>query len=132
MSTVRLAALSMIVLSMGCSSEDPAGNDPESCTPTATRVCMVNSLFDPPAITIARGASVDWVNADALPHTTTSSPGNPAACGNWDEALDARTANSVSTARVLFSTTTPVTCAYYCKLHATPTSGTMRGSIIVQ
>jgi len=131
MSNVRIATLAVIAVSMGCSSNDPTSGSGE-CTPTATRVCMVNSLFDPATLTIQRGSNVDWVNDDPIAHTTTSSPNNPAACGTWDTELEARTSNSVATVRMNFSTNAAVTCAYYCKLHATPTSGTMRGTIVVQ
>jgi plastocyanin len=131
MSNVRIATLAVIALSMGCRSNDPTSSSGE-CTPTATRVCMVNSLFNPASLTIPRGSSVDWVNDDPIAHTTTSNPNNPAACGTWDTELEARTSTSVATVRMLFSSNVQVTCGYYCKLHATPTSGTMRGTIVVQ
>jgi len=123
---IRTAALAAIGLLTGCGDD---GTSAEACTPSATVVCMETNSFDPTALTTARGTNVEWRNASDLAHTTTSSPGNPAACPTWDLTVNA---GAGSVARVLMNAGEPVTCQYYCKLHATPTVGQMRGSVVLQ
>jgi plastocyanin len=107
-------------------SEDETGL--EDCTPSSTRVCMRADSFEPTALTVARGSAVTWRNGDAAAHTATSNPGNPAGCPTFDATANA----CQSTAAVTFNPAAAVICQYYCKLHATPTSGNMRGTIVVQ
>lgn len=103
-------------------------SDSETCTPTATKVCMASILFNPGTLTVPRGTTVTWENADGIGHTTTSNPSNAAACPSWDNAVGA----GASGAGVTFNPSAAVTCQYYCKIHATPTSGAMRATIAVQ
>jgi len=100
-----------------------------SCTPSATKVCMANTLFNPTTLTVSSGATVSWQNADAFGHTATSNPSNPAGCPSWNVSVGAGT---TSGGTALTASATPVTCQYYCSIHATPTTGAMRASITIQ
>ena len=120
-----IGSLAVLVLIAACS-EDSTGND--DCSPSNSVVCMETNSFNPTNLTTASGTNVEWRNASSIEHTTTSNPNNPAACPTWDHTVD----TSGTVARVLFNVAGPVTCEYYCKLHATPTTGQMRGSIVLQ
>ncbi len=126
MRLIRLLALGGIGLVAACGKENygPSG----SCTPTATKVCLANILFNPSTLTVTKGTTVTWQNADGFGHTTTSNPSNPAACPVWDNSVAA----GATAPGVLFNPSSAVTCQYYCKIHATPTSGAMRATIMVQ
>jgi plastocyanin len=88
----------------------------------------LNTSFNPASLTIARGTTVTWKNGDGITHTTTSNPSNPAGCPAWNNTVGA----SGTSAGVTFSPSAAVTCQYFCSIHATATTGAMRGSIIVQ
>jgi len=103
------------------------GGGGPGCTPTATQLCMRNTLFDPATKTVTSGTTLTWKNGDPITHTTTSNPSNPAACPTWNSQV----ASGATSAGVAFSTG-GVTCQYYCSIHATPTTGAMRASITVQ
>jgi plastocyanin len=126
MKLVAILALTVVVLA-ACGDDDPTNPDIE-CTSSASKVCIPGFEFDPEDLSVANGASVTWENADAITHTSTSNPNNPAACPDWDHTM----ASDQSSASVSFTPGTAVTCEYYCKLHATPTTGGMRGSVVVQ
>ena len=126
MRIIGTAALVTIGLFTGCSDD---GTSVEDCTPSASVVCMQTNSFDPSTLTTARGTNVEWRNASDIAHTTTSNPDNPAACPTWDHTVNA---GAGSVARVLLNAGAPVTCEYYCKLHATPTTGQMRGTVVLQ
>ncbi len=91
--------------------------------PSTNQVFMQNILFNPSTLTVARGTTVTWVNKDPVDHTTTSNPGSGQP---WHSGL----LTSGGTFSVMFNT--PGTYLYYCMVHATPTSGAMRGTIVVQ
>ena len=99
-----------------------------TCTPTATKICMANTLFNPATLTVTSGTTVTWQNADGFNHTATSNPSNPAGCPAWNQSVGPGGSAGVA----LTATSTPVTCQYYCMIHATPTSGAMRASITIQ
>jgi len=58
----------------------------------------------------------------------TSNPSNPAGCPAWNQSVGP----GGSTGVALTATSTPVTCQYYCMIHAPPTTGAMRASITAQ
>lgn len=107
----------------------PYDGGPRACTPSATKICMAGTLFDPSTLPVISGTTVSWQNADATPHTATSNPANPTGCPSWNIAV-AGGATSLGVA--LIASSRPVTCEYYCKFHATPTTGPMRASITIQ
>lgn len=109
-----------------CGDGDASGVD--GCTPGSGLVCMGDDFFDPATLTVASGASVRWRNGGERDHTVTSNPANPAGCPTFDTT--ARPGQTTS--GVTFSAAAGTQCQYYCKLHATPTSGVMRGTIVVQ
>jgi plastocyanin len=126
---MKPVSMLFVVAAMGLAaacSEDETGV--EDCTSTATKVCMADDLFDPSTLTVARGATVTWQNADDDNHTATSNPANPAGCPTFDVAVSG---GNTSTA-VTFNPAAAATCQYYCKIHATPTTGAMRATIVVQ
>ena len=84
---------------------------------------MQNILFNPATLTVPKGTTVTWVNKDPVSHTTTSNPGSSQ---TWNSGF----LNSGGMYSVTLNT--PGTYAYYCMIHATPTSGAMRGTIVVQ
>ena len=119
------ALLGLAGLVVGCSDD---GTGPgEDCEPSATVVCMANTTFVPATLTVTAGTSVTWRNGDGLTHNTTSNPANPAACPSWGH-----TVGLGSTSAAVAFPTGGVSCQYFCSLHATATTGTMRGTITVQ
>ena len=128
MRLVRWFTLTGLALVFACGNDTSGSSNQVSCTPSATKVCMANTLFNPGTLTVTRGTTVTWENADGIGHTTTSNPSNPAACPAWDNAV----AGGTTSPGVVFNPAAAVTCQYYCKIHATPTTGAMRGTITVQ
>jgi plastocyanin len=124
---VVLLASIAVISACGDDDDDTTG-PPIECDPTGTKVCIPGFEFDPEELTVANGTAVTWENVDAVTHTSTSNPNNPAACPDWDHAL----AQNQTSASVSFSPGNTLRCEYYCKLHATPTTGAMRGVIQVQ
>ena len=117
--------LVMAGLLAGCSddSNGPSGD----CSPSGTQVCMNADSFDPPTLTITAGASVTWANGDNTTHNTTSNPANPVGCPSWGETVGL---DGISDA-IQFPTG-GISCQYFCSIHATATTGNMRGTITVQ
>lgn len=103
------------------------GGGGAGCTPTATQVCMRNTLFNPATKNVSAGTSLTWKNGDAIQHTTTANPSNPGQCPTWNHQVS----GTATSAGVTFPTA-GVTCEYYCSIHATPTSDAMRASVTVQ
>jgi plastocyanin len=124
------AILLAVVTSAACSNGSSYSSGPpqQACTPTATKVCIQGTLFVPATLNVAVGTSVTWQNGDGFAHTTTSNPANPAACPTWDHTVS----GNASSPAVTFPNSGPLTCQYYCRFHATPTSGPMRATITVQ
>lgn len=121
-----IGVLVLAALLAGCSDDDGSGPT-DDCEPSATQVCMTGSLtFDPATLTITAGSSVTWANEDNTTHNTTSNPGNPVGCPSWGE-----TVGLGGTSDAVQFPTGGVSCQYFCSIHATATSGTMRGTITV-
>lgn len=130
--TLALEAAGVALLAACGGSTSPyggGGGGGGNCTPTPTTICMANTLFNPATKTVSSGATVTWQNADAVGHTATSNPSNPAGCPTWDVSVGAGT---TSGGTALNASSTPVTCQYYCTIHATPTAGAMRASVTIQ
>jgi plastocyanin len=116
----------------------PAASPVSAATPVATTtVQMTDQLqFAPPVVTINVGERVSWVNASAMPHTTTGDPTKnpvaqahpeyaqlPAGAMPWDSGLLQPGESFAHTFTV------PGTYAYFCIPHVL--SG-MRAAITVQ
>jgi plastocyanin len=123
---VLAIASALLLIASACGDDDNSGPN-GNCQPDATTVCLSANLFDPEVLTISAGTSVRWINGDGTAHTTTSNPANPAGCPGWGQNL----AGGVTSTPVEF-VTGGISCQYYCSIHATATSGAMRGTITVQ
>lgn len=76
------------------------------CAVAADNAVTIRGMaFDPASLTVARGATVTFVNADGPPHTATSDTG----------AFDTGRLATGSRAALTFST--PGTYPYYCAIH---------------
>jgi plastocyanin len=124
LSVSLLLASSFVAAACGDDNGGPSNN----CTPSATQVCMVEGrLFNPATATVTAGTTLTWNNGNGETHNTTSNPANPAACPTWNH-----TVGIGGTSPGVQFATGGVTCQYFCSIHATATTGTMRGSIVVQ
>jgi len=87
----------------------------------AVGVTVGNNFFDPSAATVSAGGTVTWTWAvGAITHNVT-----------WVSGGFANSADQNSgTHQVTFPSAG--TFSYYCSFHATPTTGTMRGTVTVQ
>ncbi len=130
------AALSLVLVAVGCGDDDDAAPDPvvdttapvsdttaESGGTTANEpsveqaeVDMVDISFDPTEITVPVGAIVVWTNQDNVDHTTTADE------GTWDSGVLG------SGESFEFAFDEPGTYAYLCQIHPT----VMLGSITVE
>jgi plastocyanin len=79
------------------------------------RVAMQNFQAVPASVTVAVGDTVEWTNADFVPHTATA----------LDKSWDSRTIESGATWRMVFRT--PGQFAYFCAFHPN-----MRGEVRVR
>ncbi len=84
-------------------------------TGTAQSVQIANLAFSPPTLTVAKGQSITWMNADSTAHTVTSDD------GKWDSGRVQPGSNFQHT----FDQ--PGTYAYHCSIHAS-----MKATVIVQ
>ena len=91
----------------------PTPARPADSAPAQVRIS--NFAFDPPSLTVPKGATVTWVNQDDEPHTVTSQTG-----AFTSQALD--TDESFS-----FHFTAPGTYVYRCAIHPH-----MTGTIVVR
>jgi plastocyanin len=71
---MRLIGSLVIVVAAALPACSDAGSGPGGCTPSATRVCMTGSSFNPSTLTVGVGTSVTWSNESGVPHTVTSDP----------------------------------------------------------
>lgn len=94
----------------------PAGAGPHTVTSTA-------NTFAPAEVTVARGESLDYVNADVAPHNITSSGTTPT--GKLLFGSDTITSGQRTTVRGV-EQLAPGTYPYFCTVHEQ-----MRGSIVV-
>jgi plastocyanin len=53
----------------------PVAEEVEAAAPAAATVTIANFAFDPPALEVAAGTTVTWVNQDPAPHTATAADG---------------------------------------------------------
>jgi hypothetical protein len=87
----------------------------------ANSICMTGSSFTPSSLTVARGATVAFVNSSGVDHNVFFTSNAPSE-GNIP---------TYSTGTVSRVMGTAGTTNFYCNIHGTPTSG-MTGQIIVQ
>jgi len=122
---MRHITLLVVLLIAGCASQTPAtpiasASHAAPATQPATQpttVAIDNFHFTPSSITVARGATVTWVNHDDVPHTATANGDTPA----FDSgALD-------TDEKFSFTFTAPGTFTYFCKVHPH-----MTGTVIVK
>jgi plastocyanin len=113
---IRLMNVAAFALAAACgSSTSPSGPGP-------SQVFMQGIAFSPTTRTVSVGATVTWLNQDAVAHTVTysSGPGTSFSSG------------TIAPAGIYTHTfTVSGTYQYYCTIHGTPTTG-MRGTIVVQ
>lgn len=144
--TPALAALGAIAL-LGWSSvggalaQQGAANQP--CVQVKkNKVCTVRMIagdkFEPETITIKKGDSIKWVNADRTDHTATEDApgqrtketGKVKRQKGKSTAFHEEVAPGASSKTIRFDRA-PGTITYYCIYHGTATSG-MKGTIIIE
>jgi plastocyanin len=104
---IRLAVIasSLVLVVAGCSQK--AAEHMAATRPSGDVVTIDNFTFDPPTLTVSRGAKVTWLNRDDVPHTATSSA-SPRAFDS--KALD-------TDEQFSFVFTTPGSYPYFCAVH---------------
>jgi plastocyanin len=80
-----------------------------------TQVKIDNFTFNPQTITVKAGTTVNWTNADDIPHTVTS----------ITQAFKSKALDTDD--KFSFTFTTPGSYAYFCSLHPH-----MTGTIVVE
>ena len=98
-------ASSLTLVLAGCAQK--AVEHEAATRPSGQVVTIDNFRFDPPMLTVSRGARVTWLNRDDVPHTATSSA-SPRAFDS--KALD-------TDEQFSFVFTTPGTYPYFCAVH---------------
>jgi amicyanin len=116
---IWLCAIGATGLTISCFSERTTGTA-DDCAGTAASPCVVeirNSAFEPATLRVPAGATVTWVNRDALGHTSTSDQGVTPA---WD--------SPVLTTNATFPRDFPTAgeFRYHCEPHPF-----MKGTIVV-
>ncbi len=107
--------IAILILGMfGCKSDSAT---PNATNPPANTVAMSSSLFNPAAITVARGTTITWRNDDGVVHTSTSDS------TGWDTG----NIQPGASATTVFSA--PGTFTYHCTFHV---AMGMVGTITVQ
>lgn len=93
---------------------DP-GNQPASCTPSQTTVCLTSSnTYNPASVTVAKGTTVTWSNTTGIAHTVTfTSPGVPSDSSSFTSGTKSTTFPNAGTFQ------------YHCLIHGTIMSGTV-------
>lgn len=114
------ALIGAVVAGAACQG-DVYGTAGGGCIPTATRVCMENSQFDPPLLEVAPGTIVTWRNGDGYNHTVTNNPGETEV---FNETVPPGGAFTYQ-----FNALDDVD--YHCTIHGSATTG-MRGRILVK
>jgi plastocyanin len=132
------AALSLVLVAVGCDDDDDAalvettpipvdttvapmpdttagadGTAQDEPSDEQTEVAMVDISFDPTDMAVPVGATVVWTNEDALEHTTTADD------GTWDSGVVAP-GESFD-----FTLDEPGTYTYLCEIHPTVMQGTI-------
>jgi plastocyanin len=132
------AALSLVVVAVGCDGDDEVLDPVETTRPIGpgttapvpgttvetggsttdeasveqTEVAMVDITFDPGDITVPVGTTVAWTNEDAVEHTTTADD-------TWDSGVVAPGESFE------FTFDEPGTYTYLCEIHPTVMQGTV-------
>ncbi len=130
MKMMLLALLVSLVLLLGCAgySTPPAASAPSPPAPStpspssvatppsssAASVQISGFAFSPATLTVAKGTTVTWTNADSVPHTVTSATG----------AFDSGSLSNGKTFSFTFNQAG--TYAYRCNIHTS-----MTGQVIV-
>lgn len=89
----------------------PSAAEPTAAGSAPAQIRIENFAFVPVSIKVAPGTTVVWINADQIPHTTTST--NPTA--STDGAWDSKPIPPGGTFRVTFRK--PGTYVYGCTIH---------------
>lgn len=121
--TPALVFLTAGMLFFGCSKSDGddgysgGGNNNNNNPPPATgnKVSITGSSFSPSTLTVNKGTTVTWTNADYDPHTVTAD----------DNSFTSGTINQGGVYTRTFST--PGTYPYHCNFHTA-----MTGSVVVK
>ena len=113
----RIAAIAAAVLLAACGSgsSTASGSAPTVKGSVTKEVVVQNYTF--PAITVAPGASIGFIDRDAEAHTVTADDAT-FSIGPFDTSTPPET---------LIAPTVPGTYAFHCKIHPT-----MHGSLVVQ
>jgi plastocyanin len=125
---IVIAGLAIALVAAGCGSSgggSTSGGSTPASTPapssgSATLVHMKGIQFNPKTLTVNKGATVEWVNDDSVPHdvTKTTGPGAQFSSGSGD-------LNNGDTYRVTFKDAGTV--KYECTVHPG-----MTGEIVVK
>lgn len=111
--TAARLALAVFLLA-GCVSERPTGTS-QSMSPAGTsNVQIVSFAYAPPQITVARGSTVTWFNADPTIHTVTAD----------NEAFDSGAFDERKTFQYVAAKAG--TYPYFCRIHPF-----MKGTLVV-
>ena len=134
MRTIRylLIAVAVSTFLAACGGEDDAGDSASNSaakaateeTAAATTVAVKDFKFEPEAVTVRKGETVRWENADAFLHTVTSGDTSGEVNkpdGRFDKGMSDRGAS------VTVRFDEPGTYSYYCKQH-----NAMNGTVTVQ
>ncbi|PYO39094.1 MAG: hypothetical protein DMD29_10440 [Gemmatimonadetes bacterium] len=90
------------------------------CSPTATKVCALDNVFNPLTLTVTHGTTVTWQNGGGNTHTVTNDPGS---ADTYDMTVSAG-------GTVTHTFSNAGTYTYHCTFHGAP--GTlMHGTITV-
>lgn len=119
---VLLAGLAALAAT-ACGGSDYGGDGGgDGCTAASatatTSVQLVANAFIPSCIRVAPGATVTFTNADTMPHTVTTDPGQPETFDSGNVAAGASYEHTFAG--------TPATVNVHCSLHA------MQATIYVQ
>jgi plastocyanin len=110
------ATLLLSILAVGCGSTPS-----ESSAPAGASAVMITRgfTFDPPQLSVDRGAAVTWTNTDMIVHTVTSgAPDSPT--GRFDQRIDAG-------GTFTFTFADAGTYEFFCNIHRS-----MRGTVLVR
>ncbi|MBI3986796.1 MAG: hypothetical protein HY343_07750, partial [Lentisphaerae bacterium] len=93
-------------------------------------VSMVGSVFNPVAVTVSPGQTVQWTNQDILPHTVTADPGNPVSGGPDSDTPfpDGFTAGQTYSWTVPTNAVSGTQWFYHCRFHGSAGNGSNLGS----
>ena len=108
--------LVMVVLVSGCATQKQVQSSPPIASATNADITISGFAFNPSTLTVAKGASVVWINGESAKHTVVSDTGNEI---NSD-ALSKGQAYS-------HTFNTAGTYNYHCSIHPS-----MKGKVIVE